>query len=294
MPKQCNAENSITGVGVSARAPHLPLILQQKPNIAWFELLVDNCFAKGGLDYHMFEALAAHYPVVLHGVQLSLGSYDGIDVDYIQRVVDLKKRLNGVWYSEHCSFSGFQSARTPDLLPMPYTKESMALLLKHIDQVQQLIQEPLRLENISYYHHTHPEQEAEFFAELVQRSGCRILLDVNNIFVNSVNFSFCPQAFVKAIPLDKVDQIHVAGHTKEVVDGKVRLIDTHSGPATDEVLCLLEFTLKACLAEPRSNLPSVNIEWDAQIPDWPMIMLEVDKISVVMDKVRLPPVIVEA
>lgn len=273
------SQSQIQGVGVSARSQHFATILDERPNIPWFELMVDNCFAAGGLEPAMLDEIAQAYPVVLHGVQLSLGSYDGIDLEYVRRVKKLKQRFNAAWYSEHCSFSGFKAARSPDLFPMPYTEEALDLMSLHIMQVQNEMQEPLLLENISYYHHHEPFKEAAFFSELVLRTDCRILLDVNNLYVNSVNFGYSIDEFLNCLPLDRIDQIHVAGHSVEYHDGVRKLIDTHSGPACSEVLALLALTLSRYQAHCSDPLPAINIEWDSNVPVWSVLEAEVARIQ---------------
>lgn len=265
--------NIIQDVGVGLRLPHVAQILAEKPEISWFELLVDNWFAKGGLNYDALDALSEQYSIAFHGVNLSLGSMDGIDFDYLKNIKALMKRTGARWYSEHCSFSSFGGRRTPDLLPMPYTHDALTHLVNNIQQVQDFLGQPMLLENVScYVEHAHNDfSEAEFIAAVAKQSGCYLLLDVNNVYVNSVNHGFDALEYIQHIPKEKVREIHLGGHSQQ--DGF--LLDTHGSVVADAVWNLYENTLQY-LGKHAKHVPTL-IEWDNDLPTLDVLLVERDK-----------------
>ncbi|MCG8673431.1 MAG: DUF692 domain-containing protein [Pseudomonadales bacterium] len=251
---------SIQGAGVGLRTPHLPLILEQQPDIPWFELLADNWLAEGGLDKRLLHQIAERYPITLHGVNLSLGSLDPLNLEYLAKIKRLKQETQATWYSEHCSFSSFDGQRTPDLLPMPHTEEAIQHLVDRIHQVQDFLQERILIENISSYVACNYSEhsEAEFIAETLKRSDCDLLLDINNLYVNSINNGFDCHAYLQQLPIDRVKQVHLSGHQQN--DGF--LLDTHGSQINKQVWQLYQDFLE--LAGPIPTL----IEWDHDVPEW--------------------------
>jgi len=273
---------SIQGIGLSVRTPYYDDLLavdasdinNPASTIGWLELLVDNWLAQGGLDLSILHALSERYPCVLHGVNLSLGSTRALNLQYLQRIRQIKQLTQARWYSEHCSFSSDSTFQSPDLFPMPYTLAAKQLLVDHIQQVQDCMGEQMLIENISYYVHNQPEAEAEFFAEVVQAADCGILLDVNNLYVNSQNFGYDAQQFINCLPLDRIRQIHLAGHSVETdAAGQQLLVDTHSGPVCEAVLQLYQYLLQ------RTGPVPTNLEWDMHLPTWAVIHNELHTIK---------------
>lgn len=259
----------ISGVGVGLRTPHIPHILENNPDIPWFELLADNWLAEGGLDTTLLCAICERYPVALHGVNLSLGSLDPLDYEYLKKIKKLIKQTNAAWYSEHCSFSSFNGNRTPDLLPLPYTLEAVEHISRRILDVQDFLGHNILIENVSCYVECKDNElsEAEFLQEILQRTGCQLLLDINNVYVNSVNHHFNPKTFLKSIPIDRVQQIHLGGHDQQ----PGFLLDTHGQRISPQVWELFMFFMNSA-----GPIPTL-LEWDHDIPDWHTLMEEQQK-----------------
>ncbi|MGZ5280552.1 MAG: MNIO family bufferin maturase, partial [Pseudobdellovibrionaceae bacterium] len=206
------------------------------------------------------------YPIVLHGVSLSIGSTDELNFQYLRNLKRLIDTIEPAWVSDHFCWTGVQGENLHDLLPLPYTQETIAHLVERIDQVQSFLKRQFVFENVSaYLSFSHSEMsEWQFLKEVAQKSGCGLLLDVNNIYVSSVNQNFDPMEFIKGIPIDQVQQIHLAGHS--MADGG--LIDTHDRPVIDEVWALYRQTLALTGTKP------TLIEWDDQIPEFPILEAE--------------------
>lgn len=266
-------KKSISSVGIGLRLPHVIQVLTEKPDISWFELLVDNWFAKGGLNHDALDAISEQYSLTFHGVNLSLGSVDGIDFEYLKNIKDLMQRTGACWYSEHCSFSSFGGRRTPDLLPLPYTHEALTHLVNNIQQVQDFLGQPMLLENVScYVEHAHNDfSESEFITEVAKQSGCYLLLDVNNVYVNSVNHSFDALEYIQQMPKETIREIHLGGHSQQ--DGF--LLDTHGSKVADVVWVLYEHTLQH-LGKHAKHVPTL-IEWDNDLPTLDVLLAERDK-----------------
>lgn len=258
--------NTITGVGVGLRTPHFSAVLNDQPNVPWFELLVDNWFAAGGLDRDLLMGLSERYPITFHGVNLSLGSLGPLDFTYLSSIKKLMRDTDACWYSEHCSFSAFGNNRTPDLLPLPYTDETLQHMIQQISKVQDYLGEQILIENVSsYITCQHKDMsEAQFISAVVEGADCGLLLDINNVYVNSVNHGFCPHAYLQQMPADRVKEIHLAGHSEK----EGFLLDTHSTEVAPPVWALYADYLKIAGAVP------TLIEWDSDIPAWDILMKE--------------------
>lgn len=256
-------------VGVGLRTPHIDTIMRDKPAIPWFELLADNCLAQGGLDKYVLDKVSERYPIALHGVNLSLGGLAPLDYDYLSKIKALLLSTNACHYSEHCSFSGTALMRTPDLLPMPYTEEASEHLSGRINLVQDYLERTILLENVSGYIECNQStmSEAEFICRTVEQANCNLLLDVNNLYVNSINHNFDINDYLASLPLIRIKELHVAGFERV---GKV-LIDTHSTKVSNEVWSLYKEVLT--LTGPVPTL----VEWDNNIPVWQVLMSERDK-----------------
>ena len=251
--------------GVGLKAQHYNNIIQDNPDIGWFEVHAENYMGEGGLVHHSLSRIRENYPISLHGVGLSIGSGQPLDLEHLQRLKTLKERYETGLFSEHLAWSTHESAYFPDLLPVPYNDETLQNVVDHIDQVQEHMQDQMLLENPSTYlsFETSTMTETEFLSQVVNRSGCGLLLDVNNVFISANNQGYSYSAYLKDFPLHKVGEIHLAGHATDEDDaGSVLLIDTHDRPVADPVWDLYEQVISQT-----GPLPTL-IEWDSDVPDW--------------------------
>ena len=257
------------GFGIGLRTAHYPYILEQHPAVDWFEIISENYIDSRGRPRHVLNAVAERYPIVMHGVSLSIGSSDPLDFDYLGKVKRLAAAVKAVWVSDHVCWTGVAGRNTHDLLPLPFTEESLQHVVGRIRQVQDFLERPLVLENPSSYvefrHSTMAEWD--FIARMADESDCGLLMDVNNVYVSSVNHDFNPDDYLAAIPVERVVQFHLAGHT----DCGTHRIDTHDQPVIDEVWALYR---KAVM---RTGGASTLLEWDARIPEFPVVHEEVLK-----------------
>jgi uncharacterized protein len=246
------------GVGLGLRSVHYTHILEERPAVDWFELLSENYMQTAGRPLWYADAIADRYPVVLHGVSLSIGSTDPLDRAYLSELRALRDRTRARWVSDHLCWTGVGGKNTHDLLPMPYTEEALRHVVDRVRAVQDFLGAPLALENPSTYveHAGASMREWEFIARLAESADCALLLDVNNVFVSAYNHGFDPMEYLAAIPFDRVVQFHVAGHTNH----GTHIIDSHIGPVIDEVWRLLGE------AHARAGGAAVLLEWDAEIP----------------------------
>ncbi|MCE7001103.1 DUF692 domain-containing protein [Saccharothrix sp. S26] len=257
------------GFGVGLRASHADQVLRGPAGVDWFEVITENVLDDGGYARYVFDQVAERYPVALHGVSLSIGSTDPLDLDYLARVRRLADGAGAAWVSDHLCWTGVLGVNTHDLLPLPLTEESLRHVVRRVRVAQDVLERPLVLENPSTYlgfaESTVPE--AEFLARLAEESGCGLLLDVNNVYVSAVNHEFDPYDYIRALPADRVVHLHVAGHT----DCGTHLIDTHDQPVADPVWDLYAFTT--------GRLPSVSVllEWDDRVPAFGVLTAELDK-----------------
>ncbi|HEY8042477.1 MAG TPA: DUF692 domain-containing protein [Polyangiaceae bacterium] len=265
------------GVGVGFRTPHVVHVLRQRPPMDWFEIISENYLAEGGIQRANLEALRGAYRVVPHGVSLSIGGADPVDPDYLGRLGTLVKRLGAPWFSDHLCWTGIGRVDLHDLLPLPFTQETLAHVVERVKRVQGEVGVPFALENASSYmefrESTMPEHA--FLAELAERADCALLLDVNNVFVSAYNHGFDADAYIDALPADRVVQIHVAGHT----DKGAYLLDTHSDHVRGEVWDLYRRALRRC--GPVSTL----VEWDESIPAWDVLAAEAAQARAVRDEI---------
>jgi uncharacterized protein len=248
------------GVGLGLRTVHYADIVGQRPAVDWFEVLSENYMQTAGRPLHFLDAIAEHYPVVLHGVSLSIGSADPLDRAYLTELRALRDRTRARWVSDHLCWTGVAGKNTHDLLPLPYTDECLRHVVDRVRAVQDFLGAPLALENPSTYveHAGASMREWEFLARLADEADCALLLDVNNVFVSAYNHGFDPATYLAAMPFDRVVQLHVAGHT----DHGTHIIDSHIGPVPDPVWELFG------QAHRRSGGASVLLEWDAEIPSF--------------------------
>ena len=258
MQKRFALEN--LGVGLGLRTAHYSHILSERPKVDWFEIISENFLETEGRPLEVLDQIAEHYPIVMHGVSLSIGSTDPLDRGYLKQLRALRDRVEARWVSDHLCWTGVRGKNAHDLLPMPYTKATLAHVVGRVKAVQDFLGAPLVLENPSTYLEFAGSTmtEAEFLGAVAEEADCGILLDVNNVFVSSSNHGHDPRTYVAALPLDRVVQFHVAGHT----DLGTHILDTHIGPVRDPVWRL--FGEAHRLIGGASTL----LEWDAEIPSF--------------------------
>ena len=256
------------GFGLGLRVDHYEAILADNPRIDWFEALTENYLVPGGkpLDYLM--RIRERYPMVLHGVSMSIGSTQPLDRNYLAQLKALAARVEPAWISDHLCWTGIAGRNMHDLLPLPYTEEALANVVERVRTVQDVLGRRILLENVSSYVTYRDSQvsEWEFLREIAQRADCLLLLDVNNIYVSSVNHEFDPLDYLQAIPVDRVQQIHLAGHENH---GDY-LIDTHDHPVPDPVWELYDAAVR------RFGSVSTMIERDDNIPPLEELCSELD------------------
>src|SRR5579862_2213220 len=251
------------GFGIGLRSVHFQHILENHPAIDWFEVLSENYMDTGGRPLHILDQVAERYPVVLHGVSLSVGSKDSINFEYLKKLKGLAKRVKANWVSDHLCWCGVTGLNTHDLLPMPYTTEALRHTIERVKVIQDVLERPIALENASTYLEfaasTWPE--SEFLAAVAEQADCGILLDVNNVYVSSFNHGFDPQHYIDRIPRDRVTQMHLAGHTNK----GTHILDTHSDYVIDTVWKLYRY------AHRRLGGVATLLEWDANIPEFDIV-----------------------
>lgn len=265
------------GYGVGLRRSHFDDIAAYRDRIDWLEVLIENVMAFGGRPRSAVERAARDFPIVLHGTALSIGSVDPLQDDYLERLGQLASDLDAHWVSDHICFSSAFGVEYHDLIPMPFTEDALEHVASRARQVQARLEVPFALENPSYYveYAASEMSEAEFVAEVVRRADIGLLLDVNNVYVNATNHGYDPRAFIDAMPLDRVVQIHMAGHWDR---GDV-IIDTHGDAIIDPVFELYAYTLE------RTGPVSTLVEWDHDVPPIGRLAEENDKVRAIGQRV---------
>jgi uncharacterized protein (UPF0276 family) len=246
------------GFGLGLRIPHYDTILETDPRVDWFEILSENYMVPGGKPLHYLDRIRGRYPVVMHGVSLSIGSSDPLDRDYLKSLKALAARAEPQWISDHLCWTGAHGKNLHDLLPLPYTEEAITHVADRVTQVQDYLGRRILLENVSSYltYRDSAVSEWEFLREIARRADCWILLDINNIYVSSFNHGFDPLVYLDGIPRERVQQFHLAGHRNL----ETHIVDTHDEPIIDPVWKLYEAAVR------RFGLVSTMIERDDNIP----------------------------
>jgi uncharacterized protein (UPF0276 family) len=257
------------GLGVGLRTVHFDYILNEHPRVDWFEVISENFMDSRGRPRHVLNQIAERYPVVMHGVALSIGSTDPLDFEYLKKLKALANEVQPRWISDHVCWTGVASRNTHDLLPMPLTERSLEHVVERIRILQDFLERPFVMENPSTYAGFTGStlSEWEFLARMAREADCGLLLDVNNVYVSSVNHDFDPEEFIRSVPHERVVQFHLAGHTNM----GTHLIDTHDGEVIDPVWKLYR------LAHQLTGGVSTLLEWDAKIPPFPVLHAEVLK-----------------
>ena len=265
--------------GVGLKAQHYRAILDTNPSIGFFEVHAENYMGAGGPPHRYLTEIRSRYPLSLHGVGLSLGADRELDRDHLGRLKALIGRYEPGLFSEHLAWSTHDRAFFNDLLPLPYTAETLARVVAHIDEVQEALGRQMLLENPSTYlaFAESTYAETDFIAEIVRRSGCGLLLDVNNVYVASINQQWDPVRYIDAYPLAAVQEIHLAGHSRDADDkGRPLLIDSHDRHVDEIVWGLFEHAIGKLGPTP------VLIEWDAKLPAWPELQGEAGRAEAIM------------
>lgn len=246
------------GFGLGLRPEHYTTILAEHPEVDWFEILTDNYLVPGGKALQFLHQIRARYPIVMHGVSMSLGSTDPIDVSYLREIKLLANQVEPQWISDHLCWTGVQGKNTHDLLPLPYTEEAVFHVVGRIKQVQEILERRILIENVSSYltYQSSSMTEWEFLKTVSEQADCLILLDINNIYVSSINHGFDPLEYLDAMPKERVWQMHLAGHSN-LGD---HIIDTHDHDIVDRVWQLYGEAIR------RIGLCSTMIERDDHIP----------------------------
>jgi len=254
------------GQGVGLRREHFERVLSAPTRVDWFEVISENFMVKGGRPLDVLRRVRRDYPIVLHGVSLSIGSTDPLDDGYLDRLRLLAEQVEPEWVSDHLCWTGVGGRNAHDLLPLPYTQEALEHVVARVTRVQDRLGRAIALENVSSYltYASSTIPEPQFLAAVAQRAGCGILLDVNNVYVSSVNHGFDAAAYLEAIPADRVWQFHLAGHS----DHGAYLLDTHDHPVREEVWELYK------LAVARFGNVATLVEWDGNIPEWDRLEAE--------------------
>ena len=254
------------GVGIGLRTVHYPHVLEKKPEIDFFEVLSENYMDTGGRPLWTLDQVAERYPIVMHGVSMSIGSVDPLNFEHLAKLKKLAARTRAHWVSDHLCWTGVAGRNTHDLLPMPLSEEALRHVVARVKTVSDFLERPLILENASTYAEftssTMPEWE--FFTRLMEEADCGMLLDVNNVYVSSYNHGFDPVAYLDAVPPERVVQYHLAGHTNK----GTHIIDTHNDYVIDEVWKLYDHSVR------RTGDVATLLEWDADIPAFEVVHAE--------------------
>jgi len=271
--KEKSEQRPISGTGIGLRSPHVDEILINQPRIPWLELLADNHMAAGGIIPAQLAAICECYPVTFHSVGLSLGSVDPLDLDYLGKLKQLMRKHNVCWLSEHLCFTSVDGFHSHDLLPVPYSEESLLHMANRITEVQDYLGERILVENVSSYMKFAETDmdEVEFISEVAAQADCALLIDVNNIYVNHLNQDIDPVSYIKRLPFERIKEVHLAGYEQK--EGFA--LDAHNHPVSDTVWDLYQL-----LVQHIPDVPSL-IEWDNDIPPLARLIEEADKADLI-------------
>ncbi len=268
MSANASANPSFLGFGLGLRTEHYNAILESKPKVDWFEALSENYMIPGGKPLDFLDKIRADYPMVMHGVSLSIGSTADVDKDYLRDLKKLADRIQPAWISDHLCWTGVHGQNIHDLLPLPYTEETAKHVAARVKIVQDYLGRQILLENVSSYasYVDSNMTEWEFISQIAEQADCLLLLDVNNIYVSSYNHQFDAKAFIDGVPANRIQQIHLAGHQN---NGDY-IIDTHDAPVIDPVWDLYEYAIS------RFGAVSTMIERDDKIPELEVLVEELE------------------
>ncbi len=268
--------------GVGYKPQHYSDLIENPGTIGWLEIHAENYMGDGGRPIAQLRQLSERFPISVHGVGLSIGGEGRLDPEHLARLKHLVDWLNPTVFSEHLAWSTHDGAFLNDLLPLPYTEATITRVSDHIDELQNTIGRQMMLENPSSYlaFDESTWSEPDFLREIAKRTGCGLLLDVNNVFVSATNLNYDPQKYIEDYPLDYVGEIHLGGHDEDEDDhGKPLLIDSHGAAVVDPVWALLDHTLSLSGHRP------ILIEWDTDVPEWPILHAEAERAQKALSKV---------
>lgn len=270
--------------GVGYKAQHFAELREAPGPVGWLEVHAENYMGDGGRPHAQMRALRNDFAISVHGVGLSIGGEGDLDAAHLARLKHLMDWLNPASFSEHLAWSTHGAEYLNDLLPLPYTDATLTRVADHIDQVQEVLGRQMLLENPSSYlaFAESTMSETEFLSQIVARTGCGLLLDVNNVFISAQNLGYTPQGYIDAYPLDHVGEIHVGGHDEDEDDaGRPLLIDSHGRETADPVWDLLDYTLQKAGPKP------VLVEWDTDVPDWPVLRAEAERAATALERLGI-------
>ncbi|WP_299419794.1 DUF692 domain-containing protein [uncultured Shimia sp.] len=268
--------------GVGYKPQHYSDLIDNPGTVGWLEIHAENYMGDGGRPIAQLRQLTERFPISVHGVGLSIGGEGRLDPEHLARLKHLVGWLNPTVFSEHLAWSTHEGAFLNDLLPLPYTEDTLARVCDHIDALQNTIGRQMMLENPSSYlaFDESTLSEPDFLREVAKRTGCGLLLDVNNVFVSATNLNYDPKQYIADYPLEHVGEIHLGGHDEDEDDhGKPLLIDSHGAPVVDPVWALLDHTLS------HSGPRPILIEWDTDVPEWPILHAEAERAETALSKV---------
>lgn len=263
--------------GLGLRTQHYNDFLNTKQPVDWLEVISDNYMVNGGKPLAMLDRIRADYPVTMHGVSMSIGSVKGLDQEYLKKLKALEQRIQPMWVSDHLCWGGVHGRKLHDLMPLPFTQEALEVVSRNIRHAQDFLQRPLVIENVSSYVEFKDSEmtEWDFLSEICNRTGCQLLLDINNIYVSAFNHGFSPFDFIDSVPSEQIRQFHLAGHQ----DNGDHLIDTHDHPVCHGVWELYEYALHRF-----GSVPTM-IERDDNIPPLSELLEELQTAKAIASKV---------
>lgn len=264
------------GIGLGLRSEMAEETFAHSNEIDFVEIAPENYMEIGGASRHRLENAVSKFPIISHGLNLSIGSTDDLNYGYLASLKNLLDEINAPWWSDHLCFTSVDNVYIHDLLPLPFSREAITHIVERIKRVQDFIARPFLLENISFYMYMPGNEmpETDFISKIVEKADCGLLLDVNNVIVNSINLKFDPEKFVNELPLERVLQIHVAGH-KLIGD---YIIDTHGSPVIDPVFELLDYVLK------RTQVKGIMLERDQNFPCFSEILSELEQLRTIAQR----------
>ena len=267
----------IQGAGMGLRSPHLSHVLENKPQVPWFEVMADNYLNQGEIPHRALEKIRTHYPLTFHCLGMNLGSTEVLNDSYFKRLSELIERYQPQWISDHLCWVGANGLQSHDLLPLPYTADAVSHAASRIQQAQEKLGRRMLIENLSGYLRFNQSEmtEWEFVKAVVEKADCHLLLDINNIYVNSENLRFDPYLYIDAMPVDRVKEMHLAGHLR--TEGI--LVDNHGSAVCDEVWDLYRYA-----AQRFPQVPTL-MEWDLNIPAFEVVWAEAQKAQTVLSGV---------
>lgn len=268
------------GAGIGLRRPHFRDIIDRHPPVRWFEVIPENFIGRGGFCADSLRRICEQYAIVGHGVSLSIGSTDELDMELLHALRKFCDDVNSPWYSDHLCFTMVDHVNLNDLIPLPFTEEAVRHVAARVKVVQNVLERPFLLENVTYYAAPSRSQmsEAEFITAVLEAADCGLLLDVSNVLLNSINQDYDAEAFLDAIPMSRVGQLHLAGFER---DGDI-LLDTHAKPVAEETWALYRRVLE------RIGPTPALIEWDTEIPSLDRLLQEATMAQQLMDEVCSP------